>query len=200
MKRLLFGSMLLALVVSMPSPALAAVDVGVRVHIPLPPLIVFPAPPEVVVIPETYVYAVPDIDADIFFYGGWWWRPWEGRWYRSRHHDRGWAHYPRVPAFYKRVPPGWRNSYRERNWRGHEWEHRRVPHRDVEKNWRGWQEKRHWEKDHPWGVRGLEPRKDVRRPGKQPQYKGKKSAPPPREAGPRGRESGPPEKDRRDRK
>ena len=44
----------------------------------LPPPIPFAAPPELIVLPETYVYVAPDIDADIFFWNGWWWRPWEG--------------------------------------------------------------------------------------------------------------------------
>jgi hypothetical protein len=125
-------------------------------------------------IPETYVYVVPDIDADIFFHAGWWWRPWEGRWYRSRHHDKGWAHYPHVPAFYKDVPPGWRKGYRDRRWKGHEWEHRHVSHRDAEKNWRSWEKKKHWEKENTWGVKGLEHGKHNRDKGKKPKHKNKK--------------------------
>ena len=74
MMRLFSGTLLLALVILFPIPAMAAVDVGISIS--LPPPIVFAAPPEVVVIPETYVYAVPDLDVDIFFYNGWWWRPW----------------------------------------------------------------------------------------------------------------------------
>ena len=108
MKKTLIGMMLLAFVPVSPVPATAGVDVGVSIS--LPPLIVFSAPPEVVVIPETYVYVVPDVDVDIFFYDGWWWRPWEGRWYRSRHYDSGWSYYRRVPSFYRRVPSGWRND------------------------------------------------------------------------------------------
>jgi len=93
MKKFFFGMIFLALVVLTPISAMADVDVKIGINIPLPPPIIFPAPPEVVVIPETYVYAVPDVDADIFFYGGWWWRPWEGRWYRSRYYDSGWNYY-----------------------------------------------------------------------------------------------------------
>ena len=95
MKKLLFGTMLLALVLVFPVPTMAGVDVGVSIS--LPPLIVFSAPPAMVVIPETYVYVVPDADVEIFFYDGWWWRPWEGRWYRSRHYDSGWAYYRTGP-------------------------------------------------------------------------------------------------------
>ena len=57
----------------------------------LPPPVSFVVPPNVVVLPGFDVYVVPDLDVDIFFQGGWWWRPWGGRWYRSRYHDRGCA-------------------------------------------------------------------------------------------------------------
>jgi hypothetical protein len=133
---------------------MAEVDVKVRINIPLPPLIVFPAPPELVVIPETYVYAVPDVDAEIFFYSGWWWRLWEGRWYRSHYYDRGWAHYQSAPAFYRHVPPGWRNDYRAHRWQGTPWDHRRIPYQEMQKNWRGWERNKHWEKQNHWGLRG----------------------------------------------
>ena len=116
MKKLLLGTILLALVLVFPIPTMARVDVGISIS--LPPLIVFGAPPEVVVIPETNVYAVPDLDVDIFFYNGWWWRPWEGRWYRSRNYSSGWGYYRSVPSFYRGIPSGWRNDYRERRWRG----------------------------------------------------------------------------------
>jgi hypothetical protein len=89
--------------------AMGHVDVGVR--IPLPPPLLFPVPPWLVVIPETNVYAVPDIHEDIFFYGGWWWRPWQNRWYRSRYHDRDWAYYKGTPSFHGKVPSTWRSDY-----------------------------------------------------------------------------------------
>ena len=52
-----------------------------------------------VVIPGTNVYAVPDVDADMFFYSGWWWRLWEGQWYRSRNYNSGWGYYRAVHLF-----------------------------------------------------------------------------------------------------
>ncbi len=58
MKKLFLGTILLALVLVFPAPTMARVDVDVSIS--LPPPIVFAAPPEVVVIPETYVYVVPD--------------------------------------------------------------------------------------------------------------------------------------------
>lgn len=156
MKKLLIRTILLALVLVFPIPTLAGVDVGVSIS--LPPPIVFASPPEVVVIPETYVYAVPDLDVDIFFYNGWWWRPWEGRWYRSRHYNQGWVYYQRVPSFYTRVPSSWRNDYRDNRWRGHQWNHQRIPQQQLQRNWSNWEKSRYWEKQQTWGVQGLKPR------------------------------------------
>ncbi len=156
MKRLFFGTLLLALVIVVPLPTMAGVDVSISIG--LPPPIVFAAPPEVVVIPETYVYVVPDVAVDIFFYNGWWWRPWQGRWYRSRDYNSGWVYYQRVPSFYRRIPSGWRNDYHDHRWGGHQWNHQRIPHRQLQQNWRGWEKNRHWEKQQTWGVQGLQPR------------------------------------------
>jgi len=84
----------------------------------LPPPIYFTAPPEVVPVPDTDVYTVPDVQEEIFFSAGWWWRPWHGRWYRSHYYDRGWAYYRHAPSFYANMYPGWRDDYRNHRWRG----------------------------------------------------------------------------------
>jgi hypothetical protein len=160
MKKALFGTMLLATLFLFPAPSMAGVDVGVSVS--LPPLVVFSAPPAMVVIPETYVYVVPDADVEIFFYDGWWWRPWEGRWYRSRHYDSGWVYYQRVPSFYSRIPRSWRENYRERRWGGRPWNYQPIPHQQVERNWSTWKRNHHWEKQQTWGVQGLKPRTQQR--------------------------------------
>lgn len=183
MKKIFSRMVFLSLVVLLPSSVMAQVDVNVRINIPLPPPIIFPAPPALIVIPETYVYVAPEIEEEIFFYGGWWWRPWDGRWYRSRHHDRDWMHYKGVPAFHQKVPPGWRNDYRERRWKGHEWDQRRIGHDDAEKNWRNWQRNRHWERENHWGVRGADRRRHDRR-GRDDRYAPRpepprRTAPPP---------------------
>jgi hypothetical protein len=154
------GALLLALLIAGPIPTIAGAEVNVSIS--LPPPIVFAAPPEMIVLPETYVYVVPDVEADIFFYNGWWWRPWEGRWYRSRNYNSGWGYYRHVPSFYRGIPSNWRNDYRERRWRGHQWDYQRIPHQQVQKNWRGWEKNRHWEKQKSWGVQGLKPKPQVR--------------------------------------
>jgi hypothetical protein len=171
MKKFLVGTMLSALVVAFPVSTMAEVNVGVSIS--LPPMIVFASPPEVIVIPETYVYVVPDAHEDIYFYNGWWWRPWEGRWYRSRYYDSGWVYYQRVPSWYARVPRGWRNDYRDHRWGGQPWNYQRIPHQELKQNWNGWQKDNHWEKQQTWGVQGLKPRPQSKQPQKADQQKSK---------------------------
>ena len=161
MKKVLFGTMLLALVIVFPIMTMAAVDINIGIS--LPP-IVFNAPPNVIVIPDTYdVYAVPDIDVDLFFWNGWWWRPWEGRWYRSRYYNRGWAYYSNVPSFYFDVDLGWRAYYRDHNWYGHRWNYERIPNQRLQQNWKSWQNDRHWERQGTWGVQSYQPRPQQQR-------------------------------------
>ncbi len=157
MKKVLWGILFLELVMVSPVPTMAEVNVGINIGIPLPPAIVFVSPPELIVLPETYVYVAPDVGVDIFFYDGWWWRPWEGRWYRSHNYNSGWSHYSNVPSFYRGIPSDWRNDYREHHWKGHRWDHQRIPHQEVQRNWKGWKENKHWEKKEHWGVKELQP-------------------------------------------
>ena len=161
MKKLLFGTMLLALVIVVPIPTMAAVDINIS--FPLPPPIVFAAPPELIVIPETYVYVAPDIDVDLFFWNGWWWRLWEGRWYRSRYYNQGWGYYNNVPSFYFDVDPGWRGYYRDHNWYGHRWNYERIPHQRLQQNWNSWENNRYWERQRTWGVQSYKARPQQQR-------------------------------------
>src|SRR5512143_1456009 len=156
MTKLFFGTLLLALAIIVPIPAMAEVNIGIGIS--LPPPIVFEAPPELIVLPDTYVYVVPDIDVDIFFWNGWWWRLWEGRWYRSHYYNRGWGYYNTVPSFYFDVDPGWRGYYRDHNWYGHRWDYERIPSQRLQQNWRGWKSDRHWERQGTWGVQNYQPR------------------------------------------
>ena len=165
MKKLLFGTILLALVGAFPIMTMAAVDVNVGISIPLPPLITFELPPNVVVLPDTNsVYAVPSIGVDLFFWNGYWWRPWEGRWYRSPYYDRGWAYYNSVPRFYFDVDPYWRGNYQNHNWHGHIWNYQPVPHSELQRNWKSWQSNHYWDKKQTWGVQGY-----TRKPQQQTQ-------------------------------
>lgn len=123
-------------------------EAGVRVGINLP-VVRFDAPPEVVVIPGTYVYMVPGIDVDVMFYQGYWWRPYEGQWYRSRDYKGQWRHvHPRsIPRGLRVLPGDYRNRLSA--------EHERIPHGHVQKNWRKWEKQKHWDKrnDQNRGIR-----------------------------------------------
>ncbi len=152
MKKLFFGTVLLALMFSFPLSMMAEVNVNIGFSLPLPPVIHFQEPPRLVVLPDTYVYVTPDVDVDIFFNDGWWWRPYEGRWYRSRDYNSGWYYYKSEPSFYRQVPKHWRNDYRDHHWKGQQWNPERRKHHEVQKNWNQWKKDRHWEKNNNWGV------------------------------------------------
>lgn len=144
---LLLASLLLA------SPLPASAQVNVHFDLSTPPPIVFDRPPELIVIPETYVYAVPGASVEIFFFDGWWWRSWERRWYRSRSYGGGWVHYGSVPVFYRDIPREWRKFYRDRRWRDSSWNSRPIPYREVERNWQNWEQRSYWEKQRHWDIR-----------------------------------------------
>jgi hypothetical protein len=134
-------------------------QVSVSVGIPLPPPVVFQAPPAVIVLPDTPdVYAVPDVNVDLYFHNGWWWRFWDGYWYRSHYYDRGWAYFNHVPGFYFDVDPGWRGYYSNHDWHGHPWHYDRIPNGQLQQNWKGWHDNGYWQKQRTWGVQGYQPR------------------------------------------
>ena len=137
MKRFSFFSIagsLLFIMLLLPAAAGAGVSVGINIF---PPPLVISAPPAVMVIPGTYVYFVPDVNVDILFYGGWWFRPYRGYWYRARNYNGPWAYVEgsrvpsvviNVPPHFRRVPPG----------------HTRIPYGQFKKNWKTWERERHW--------------------------------------------------------
>ncbi len=114
------------------------------------PAIRFAAPPDVVVIPGTYVYMVPDIDVDVLFYQGDWWRPYEGRWYRSQDYNGQWSYVEqgRIPSGLRALP----QDYRQRLSPGYE----RIHHGDVKRNWKRWENEKHWDRrsEHDRGEQG----------------------------------------------
>lgn len=139
MKKLILIAAILLLLAGFSGQSTAGVSVGI--NIPAPPLFVFPAPPELVVIPETYAYYCPDVNFDIFFYGGYWYRPYEGYWYRSANYGGPWVYIESVPSVLLHLPPDYRiitGGYR------------RIPYAEVHRNWRGWERDRYWEHHH-WG-------------------------------------------------
>ncbi len=120
-------------------PLNGSAEVNVEVGIGLPGLVI-PAPPALIVIPGTYVYYPPDVGVDIFFYHGYWYRPYRGGWFISGEYNGPWRgiavrRVPHVlrglPPTYRRVPPGYE----------------RVPYGTVRKNWRAWERERHWDRN-----------------------------------------------------
>lgn len=118
-------------------PAPANAEVNVNITLPLPGL-VLPAPPGLVVIPGTYVYYPPQVDADIFFYRGYWYRPYRSGWYIGSGYNGPWRAIGRrgvpgpllgVPRTYRRMAP----------------RHEHVPYPVVERNWRTWERERYWD-------------------------------------------------------
>lgn len=162
-----FGAMLAIVMALSIAACLPPPPVDVDVSVPLPPPIVFSGPPQMVVLPDTDVYVAPDYDQDIYFYGGWWWRPWGGRWYRSLNYDSGWEFYHGVPGWYGGVHPRWRDDYRNHMWGGQRWDHRSVPYADVRANWKSWQSSGYWKNQQNRGTtgsyhQGVETRRDFR--------------------------------------
>jgi len=159
---------------TMPIPVMAGVSINIGIA--LPPPIAFSAPPSVIVMPETNgVYVDPDIDADLYFWNGFWWRLWEGRWYRSSYYDRDWVYYDNVPTFYFSVDRHWRDYYRNRSWYGHQWNYERIPNEQLNRDWKGWQTRKSWGGQKNWGVQEYRPRTEshteVLRKQRQEEYR-----------------------------
>lgn len=52
----------------------------------------FAAPPSLAVIPGTDAYLALEADIDIVFYDGFWYRLYEGRWYKASDYNGPWAY------------------------------------------------------------------------------------------------------------
>lgn len=104
------------------------------------PSVRFDDPPFVVVIPGTYVYMVPDIDVDVFFYQDYWWRSHEGHWYRSRDYNGSWGYIEsvRLPRGLRELPQDYRHRLSP--------EYKRMHHNEVKKNWKRWEKERYWDR------------------------------------------------------
>jgi hypothetical protein len=164
-----FFGILLLMLTGLPVETIAAVNVNIGIFAP-PPAFRIHTPPPVVVIPGTYIYAIPDIAVEILFYQGYWYRPHEGHWYRGKSYNGPWTYLdpPRVPRALFDLPPGY---YRIPP--GHE----KIPYGHFKKNWGRWEREGYWERDERW------------REGRHGGYDDRHGGPPP---GPPGR------RDRRD--
>jgi hypothetical protein len=118
------------------SAAPGAAEVNVSISIPLPGF-VFPAPPGLIVVPGTYVYYPPEAGVEIFFYHGYWYRPYNGAWYIANGYNGPWRSVRSVPRPVRALPAGYR---------GLPPRHDRVPYPEVKKNWKTWERERYWDK------------------------------------------------------
>lgn len=143
---LLFAVCAAALAAFTAPPAVAEVDVHVNIGVPLPEVVI-EAPPALVVIPGTYIYVAPDIDADIVFYQDYWYRPYRGVWYISTGYNGPWRAVRRAPPAVLNLPPNYRRSV---------YNHERVPYGHVKQNWRNWERDRYWERRHAERPRHME--------------------------------------------
>ena len=141
---IVFCGALLAAGLLSPAPGVAGVHVDIEVA--LPPLVIS-APPALIVIPGTYVYFPPDVGVDIFFYHGYWYRPYRGQWYIAAHYNGPWSFTAvervpgvllRLPPSHHRVPPGYSP----------------MPYSRVQKNWRTWERERYWDRHERKGDHG----------------------------------------------
>jgi hypothetical protein len=134
-------ALLLAACVLLVAPAQAEVNVNIGIGIPIPaPVFVVPAPPAVVVVPGVAapVYYAPGLEVDIFFYGGWWWTPNQGSWFRSRAYSGPWGFVQRPPAVFVNMP----HNYREMVVK-----EKHIPYGQLKKHWREW-DRRHEGREH----------------------------------------------------
>ena len=110
-------------------------------HGPPPPIAV-PAPPPLMHIPGTYSYFMPDIDADIVFFRGGWYRHYRGTWFRSDRFNGRWTPVPprRLPMVLRNLPPNWKQVPPGQP---------RLPHDQVLRSWQQWERERHWDRPAP---------------------------------------------------
>lgn len=115
----------------------AVFSTGLCADFPLPPKLYIPHPPVMAPLPGTNVYAIWDIDVDVAFYQGWWWRRDDGRWFRARDYNGPWGIIiaRRVPRILQKLPPNFRKHGAEE----------RIPDTEVKKNWKQWEKERRWE-------------------------------------------------------
>jgi hypothetical protein len=142
----IFGGILSVTLMGFTPQSSAEMNVSIGIGVPVPqvvvtapPPVVVHEPPPVVVIPGTYVYFAPDVGVDIFFYHGYWYRPHNGHWYRAKGYNGPWGNIEgrRVPHVVRDVP----SDFRDRAW-----QQERVHHADLQRNWKTWEQNKHWDR------------------------------------------------------
>jgi hypothetical protein len=188
MKRLLFGTMLLALIITVPIPTIA--QVGINVSIGVPPPIAFSAPPDVVVVPSgpSYVYMVPG-NAGLYFYGGYWYRFHGGYWFRAVSYSDPWVpvQVSLVPSYVVVIPPDYILNM--------PLGYHRIHYNDFHNHWSDWGRNRYWHnqgwyrehsRQHWAGQEFHRPPPGHSQGGRGPHNKGPAGVAGPQDKGPRG--------------
>jgi hypothetical protein len=137
--KIILGIMIITLASGIPE-SMAGVYLDIGTDAPLSQMVI-PAPPAVIEVPGTYVYYVPNVEVDIFFYHGHWYRPYHGWWYWSKGYNGPWViiRNDRVPYILRHMPPDFRLMSRYQD---------RIRYWDLNRNWRAWERERHWESHH----------------------------------------------------
>jgi hypothetical protein len=136
MKRMLIVTTAVLCLLLTFSSAAPALEIDMGIGIGAPP-VQYTRPPELVPIPGSYVYFVPDIDINLFFYHGLWYRHYKGRWFRSENYTGSWENISKVPPALSDMP---------RNYRTLRPGYPRVAYRELRDNWERWERERHWDK------------------------------------------------------
>jgi hypothetical protein len=106
---------LLALSFSFPSGARASsVNVHIGIGFPIAPVGV--AAPPVVLIPQTPVYYAPYYGTPLFFYAGYWYRPFDGYWYRGASYSGPWRYvnHRHIPERILKLPAHYYQKHKNR--------------------------------------------------------------------------------------
>ncbi len=152
MKRWLIFSLIVVVFMSVGilSPRTSDAGIGVSIGIPLPGLRLA-APPDLAIIAGTPVYFAPDIQADLYFYHGNWYRPYGGEWYVSAEFGGPWGHVAigNVPPPLVDLPPDYRSEII-----GYE----PVPYAVVKRNWMRWEQEGYWDNCQRRSAHSMSPR------------------------------------------
>ncbi len=113
----------------------------------------------VVHIPGTYVYAVPDIDSEVFFYGGRWFSYHDNYWFRATVYSGPWVRVRigNVPSRLHRLPGHYRQHIHSKS--------HRIHRSELKKHWKSWERDRHWDHDGGHGGDGYKGKKQKKRRG-----------------------------------
>jgi Domain of unknown function (DUF5666) len=97
-----------------------------------PPELVIAEEPDVIVIPGTDVYYIPDIEANIVFYDGNWYREYGRHWFVSASYNGPWVYVENPPDVIVTV-------------RSERHPERRIHLEELKAKWREWKMEHHWQ-------------------------------------------------------